>query len=149
MRVIADLGVGALAQADDVEDLVDARLVDLAVETAHQAQVLACAHVAVEGRHFDEAADVAQGLFLLARHLVVEHLREAAGRVDEAADHADGGRLAGAVGAEEAEDVAAPDREAEVIYGKSVAKALGELMRGEHDRRLLGHGRCRPRVARC
>ena len=137
VRVVADLGVGALAQADDVEHLVDARLVDSAVEAAHEAQVLARAHVAVEGRHLDEAADVAQGLLLVARHLMVEHLGVAAGRVDEADDHADGRRLAGPVGAEEAEDVAAAHGEAEVVDGERVAEALGEVVRGEHDRRLV------------
>ena len=110
-------------------------LVDLAVQAAHQAQVAPRAHVAVEGRHLDEAADVAQRLDLVARHLVVEHLGVAAGRVDEPDDHADGRRLAGAVGAEKAEHVAAAHGEVEVVDGQRVAEALGQAVGGEHDGR--------------
>ena len=128
VRVVADLGVGALAQADDVEHLVDALLVDLAVERAHQAQVAARAHVGVEGRHLDEAADVPQRLDLVAGHAVVDHRRVAARRVDEAADHADRRRLAGAVGPEKAEHVAAVDGEVEAVDGQGVAEPLGQVV---------------------
>src|SRR5690606_7008893 len=47
-------------------------------------------------------------------------------RPEQAADHADGGRLAGSVGAEEANDLAAPHREIDVVDRRLAAEALGE-----------------------
>ena len=52
---------------------------------------------------------------------------------DEVQQHADGGRLAGPVGAEEAEDLARPDLEVEPDDAAALAVALGQLL-GE-DRR--------------
>ena len=104
-----------------------------AVQAAHQAQVAAGAHVGVEGRHLDEAADVLEGLDLVARHLVVDHHGVAAGRVDQADDHADRRGLAGAVGPEKAEHVAAAHREVEAVDGQGVAEPLGQVVGGQHD----------------
>ncbi len=61
VRVAAHLAVGAVQQADRVEHLGDALLGGVPAGRADQAQVAARAHVGVEGRHLDEAAQVAQG----------------------------------------------------------------------------------------
>ena len=53
----------------------------------------------------------------------------------QAAHHADGRGLAGAVGAQEAEDLALLDVERDAVDGREVAEALGEaveLDRGRH-----------------
>ena len=63
----------------------------------------------------------------------------AAGRVDERAEHLDRRRLAGAVGAEEAEDLAARDLEVDPAHGFDLAVALGEAS---------STGRCAGRACR-
>ena len=52
--------------------------------------------------------------------------RGARGRREQAAQHADRRGLARAVGAEDAEDLAGADREADVVHGDDVAKALDQ-----------------------
>ena len=61
----------------------------------------------------------------------------------QAAHHLERGRLAGAVGAEQAEDLAAADAEADVVGGGEVAEPLGQPV-GLDDRRLPA-----PRDVRC
>jgi hypothetical protein len=56
----------------------------------------------------------------------------AAGRGDETREHAHGGGLAGAIGAEEAEDFTGFDREAEVIDGQDAVEILAEVLRLDH-----------------
>ena len=52
----------------------------------------------------------------------------AGGRGDQAEEHPQGGRLAGAVGAEEAHDRPGVDLEVELVDGEHVAEALGEAL---------------------
>ncbi len=69
-----------------------------------------------------------------AAHLVpAEHGDFAFRRRDEAQQHADGGGLAGAVGAEKAADAAALDAEGEVAHGVLAAVALGHVVELEGD----------------
>ena len=91
---------------------------------AQQAEVPARAHERVERRVVDEAADVPQRALELAGHAVAGHLRVAARRVDQAEDEADDGRLAGAVGPEEAEDVALADLHVETVDRAQLPKCL-------------------------
>src|SRR5581483_9215616 len=61
------------------------------------------------------------------------------GRGEDAAEHANGGALAAAVGAEEGEDLAAADAEAEVIDRHEVAEAPGEMPHLDRRFVLGGH----------
>src|SRR5665647_3938367 len=54
--------------------------------------------------------------------------------MDQAEDEPDDGRLAGAVGPEEAEDVAATDLHVEAVDGEQRAELLGEGVGAEYDR---------------
>ena len=123
--------LGAVAERDDLEHLVDALLAHRAGHAAQQAQVPARAHERVEGGVVDEAADVAQRALQLAGHAVAADLGVAARRVDEAQDQPDDRRLAGAVGAEKAEDVAPADLHVEAVDGAQAAELLGEGVRGQ------------------
>ena len=76
----ADAVVGAVAERDDVEHLVDALLTHRAGHAAQQAQVPACAHERVEGGVVDEAPDVPQRALQLPGHTVAADLGVAAGR---------------------------------------------------------------------
>src|SRR5688572_20670304 len=60
----------------------------------------------------------------------VEADRSDVGR-DEAGDHVEAGRLAGAVRAEEADRLAALHEEADVAHDGPLAKTLAEILRGE------------------
>ena len=57
----------------------------------------------------------------------------AAGWVEQAAEHADGGRLARAVGAQQAVDLAVANLQADVFYGGEIAELLGEVGRADGD----------------
>ena len=72
----------------------------------------------------------------------VHHGAPGIGRV-EAHDHAHGGRLAGAVGAEEAGDDTRGDREAEVVDRQGLAVALRQSVGDDHDAGSF-RGPCRP-----
>ena len=58
--------------------------------------------------------------------------RRPAGRHDEAGEHADRRRLAGTVRAEQAEDLAVPDREGQVVHRLDRAEALAEALHLDH-----------------
>ena len=49
-------------------------------------------------------------------------------RAQQAAEDADDGRFAGAVGAEEAHDLAAPDAKADVVHGGEAAEPLDQVL---------------------
>src|SRR5664280_1826280 len=64
---------------------------------------------------------------------MVQDLGIPAGRVDETHDHADGRRLAGAVGPQEPEDIAFADREVEPVNRRHALEAFGESVSRQHD----------------
>ncbi len=73
----------------------------------------------------------------------------AAGGVEETRDHADSGRFAGSVGAEEAEDVAGPDAKVDVPHpgdGRVVLRQPAGLEHGVVD--TEGRGKFRRKVLR-
>src|SRR4029077_13021561 len=62
----------------------------------------------------------------LARRIEAEHAHLAAGNVGQAEQHQDGRGLAGAVGAEETENLPATDGERDVVARDRLAVGLGE-----------------------
>ena len=106
----------------------DERGVD-AVELGVQAQVLLGGQVAVERRVLEDEADVAADVVALARR------RRGRRRARcppvgsrERAEHVDRRRLAGAVGPEEAEDLAGGDLEADAAHGLDLAEGLAQVV---------------------
>src|SRR3954454_1046176 len=89
-------------------------------------QVLVGGEVLVERRILEDQPDVAAYGALLVADVVAGDRRRAPAGVDESAEHLDRGRLAGAVGPQEAEDLAAVDVEADVIDCDEVSVALGQ-----------------------
>src|SRR5438445_229298 len=67
-----------------------------------------------------------------------------AGRSEQADKHLDGGRLAGAVGPEEAEELAASHLQVQVLHGGQAAVALGQEPGGEHRAQSSRGGRKKP-----
>ncbi len=100
-----------------------------AVERGAEAEVLAAGQLEVEARlleHHAESRAVA-GVAAVGR-LAVERQRPGVRR-DEAGQQAKGGRLAGAVRAEQAEDLAGRDVEAEAVERGALLESAGEAGR--------------------
>ena len=80
----------------------------------------------MEARLLDDRADAGERGGAVAADVVAEHAHRAGGRLGEAEQEADQGRLAGAVGAEEAEGGAARHLEVDAVEGRPLAEALAE-----------------------
>ena len=128
-RVALDLAVGGLGQADALEQLVGRGAVALGarqrLQRGLQAQVLAAGEQRVERRLLQRGADRPRAPAAPSRDDVeAADARRAGGRRQQRRQHQHGGRLAGAVRAEEAVDLARADREVDAVDG---ARALLEL----------------------
>ena len=84
-----------------------------AVQAAEEAQVLPRGQILVQGQVLWHQADGAAGGERVARQIVTGHARAAPAGRDHAAHHRDGRGLAGAVGSEQAEDLALLDVQVE------------------------------------
>jgi len=108
-RVAAHLAVGRLHQPHALEQLAAAAFAVGAaqpVQRALQAHVLAAGQVGVERGLLQRGADRAAHRRALARDVQPGHARAAGGRRQQRRQHQHGRRLARAVGAEEAIDLA-------------------------------------------
>ena len=97
-----------------------------AVHAADEAEVFGCGETAEEGEAFGDDADLALDFDGVGGGVEAEDLDAAGGGSEEAGEHLDGGGFAGAVGAEEAEELAGRDGEVDVLNGGEVAEAAGE-----------------------
>ena len=138
VRVPADAILGAVAQLDHLEHLLDARARVAAVEIGEQPQVLPAREVRVEPRPLDEAGDAVERSRADVERVAAEEASVSLGRPDQSEQHAQRRRLPRAVRPEVAEDVAALDRQVDVVDRDDLAVALDETARFD---RLL---RCSP-----
>ena len=91
-------------------------------------QVLPCGEVVEEGEVFGNDSDTAfdsPGGFGIVK-VGVEDSHGTAGRCEQAGEHLDGGRLAGPVGTEEAEELAGLDTEVELIDSPNRPETAGK-----------------------
>ena len=109
-RVGLEPVAAAVGQVDPRQRLVDAGLGQPAV-AGHHPQVVAAGQVRVEARPLDQGADASVGLGVARR--LAEHACRPGRRAHEAQAHPQRRGLAGAVRAEEAVDLAAPDGHAD------------------------------------
>ena len=123
VRVAADPVLGARAQLDDLEHLLDPARRAVAVERGQQLEVLARAQVGVEAGRLDESGDTLQRPCALAHRVATEQLDGALGGRDQAERHAQRGRLAGAVGPEEPVHVAGADVQVDVVDREHLARS--------------------------
>ena len=113
-----------------------------AVDAAVEVDVLLDGEVLVEREFLAHVADVGFDLFGLGADIEAGHGARAAAGAEDAAEHADGGRLARPVRAQEAEDLALLDLEADAIDGHEVAEPLFQVV--DHDggiARVIAHDR--------
>ena len=109
-----------IGEADPLERVGDP-LLAFGVPKADQprgvAQIVGGGEIVVEADRVGQIADPALDRERLARRIEAEHADLAGRDVGEAEQHQDRRRLAGAVRPEQAEDLAAPDRERDVVDG--------------------------------
>src|SRR5689334_13244130 len=106
------------------------------IDATVEPDVLADGEILVERELLTHVADAALDPLALGVDIVAGDARRSRRRREEAGEYPDRGRLAGAVGAKEAEHLAGGDVEGDVIDGGEVAKATRELAR--FDRNLTG-----------
>ena len=122
------LFLGALLTTADLPpDAAEPPLPVESVGAGPEAQVLLDREVPVEREALRHVADVTLDLSGLLGDVEAEQVRGTRGRREQPAQHPDGGGLAGAVGAEEAEDLARPNRERDPVDGLEGAKAAAQL----------------------
>ena len=97
------------------------------VDAAEEADVLIDRQQLVEREPLRHVADPPLDAFGIARDVDAADDAPSRGRRQQAAQHADGRGLAGAVAAEEAEDLAAPHVEADAIDGDELAEAARQI----------------------
>src|SRR5262249_51647051 len=122
------------AEVDLLEELVHAphggAPVD-AIGAREEAEVLLDREIRVEGEDLRHVSRVALDLLALGADRMADDGRPAAGRRQESAEHLDRRRLAGAVRAEEAEDLPALDRHREIDHGVERPEAAAETIGGD------------------
>ena len=126
-RVAADAAIGRFGQPDALEQLLRApRALGLghALQRRLQHEVLAPGEDRVERGLLQRGADRGAHLRALADDVVAADARASAGRRQQRRQHQHGRRLAGAVGPEEAVDLAGRDRQVDAV---DRARALAEL----------------------
>src|SRR5205085_5653124 len=107
-RVGAVLRASARAEADALEERIDARPRGAPADERECGEVVATAEVRIERRRLDDGAGGGQGVLALPPDVVAHHLGGAVRRPHETKDHADRGALARAVRTEQADDLPAP-----------------------------------------
>src|SRR5262245_19660577 len=114
------------------------------VETRDEFQILAHREVLIEAEALGHVADMALDLVRLAADVVAEAGAAALVWREQAAQHPDGGGLAGAVGAEKAVDLPALHPHRQVAHDLAAAEGFGQAFDLDGDR-----GRRRRRARRC
>ena len=144
----ADAAIEGVAEVDEGAQLRDPQL-DLrcreSVEAALEAQQLEAGLLRVECDVLERDTDPQAHLLGLGGDLVARHGRLAAARREQRAEHPDGRGLAGAVGSEEAVDLAGADLEVETVDCDDVAERAAQATGrdraaagGRGDRAVLG-----------
>lgn len=130
--------VNALFQADGADGVFQFAARDVTTVGGEDFEILPAAHVVVEAGCLEDGADFGEGLGAVAldRDTVDEGF--AGIRKDLAEENAEGGALAGAIVAEESEDLAALDLEGEIHEGGTLPKGLVEVVDSDHAQRRLG-----------
>ena len=103
-----------------------------AVPAAVEAEVLVRGQLVIEGELLRHIADHAFDLLQVARHIQAGDARLTVAGPEQAAEQADDGGFAGAIGTQETEDGALADLEADVVNGSEVAKPFGQPLALDH-----------------
>ena len=136
-RERADQAAAHLAQPAAVEAKVHAHLPVFArdaLELGAVFEVFIDAHFGIERHAFGQVADVAADFQRLRHDVIAGDLGDAAGRGQIRRQDAHCRGFAGAVGTEEADDLALVHLEADAVDGQDGTEILGELIDADHVR---------------
>ncbi len=139
----AHTSIDHVSEPDLIEQVLDPfRCVRFAkaVEARRVPQVLASRRVVVEPDVVGQVADPTFHRQRVAPRVETIDTCRAAARLGQAEQHQDGGGLAGAVGAEQPEDLATADLQRQRVDGRAIAVALGEIAGLQGDRVPVGTG---------
>ena len=128
-RVAADLAVRGLGEPDALEQLVAARAplrLRHALQRRLQTHVIAAREQRVERRLLQRGADRRPHRGTLAQDVVAGHARRARGGRQQRGEHQHRGRLARAVGPEEAVDLAGRDLQVDPVDGPRAVLELAD-----------------------
>ena len=119
-----------MSPSDSSNTVVRSRIcvVGESVDSAVEPDVLAHGEIGVEREALAHVADVAPDLVALGADVESRDVRRALARREKSDEHLDRGRLARAVGAQEAEDFAGPDVEGDVIDRDERSEAAREIL---------------------
>ena len=129
-------GVGAVGEADGFKQLRRALAAPRpgnAVQPGVNAYIFGAGELGVAGHVLRNHANAGAHRVGVANDIVPGHDRRAAGGRHQRRQHADERALARAVRSEQAEDLAALDREADVIHRQQRAKALADAFDLDRD----------------
>ena len=129
--IVAEAVVCAVGEVNFGEQFIQFAGVAATGESLEIGEVVAAGQVRVERRCFDDCAGAAEGVQV--RRTASEQAECAGRRFDQAEQHAHCGRLAGTVGAEKPEDVAAGHLHRELVDGEDLAVPLGQGSRLYHE----------------
>ena len=108
--------------------LIDERPIHPPSQRAEEAQVLPAGEPAVQSQLAGDVADATARLDALRARVQTEQVRRTGARPDEVQQYADGGRLAGPIGTQKAEDLAHAHLQVEVGHAALGAVELGQLV---------------------
>jgi hypothetical protein len=118
-----------------------------AVGAGEEGQVLADREVGIEREALRHVADALAQALGLGGDVDPGHPGASLRGRREPAQHADQGGLAGAVGPEQAEDLAPPDGQRDLIDGKEAAETARQAVAFDGRPRSIGHSRLHGRRA--
>ncbi len=126
------LHVPQIAEVEHVRDaLLQAAAGDF-LQRPPVGQILAHAHVGVEGGVFGQVADVLPGAQGIRKDIITSHFRATGRRRQVAGQHLHRGAFARAIGAEKADDFALGDFETDLVHRRHAAIALGKVFNFDH-----------------
>ena len=146
-RVALDLVPGAIEQAHELEQLLDAAIGRVRSSCGEGAQVLAPRQVGIERWRLDQGTDLEQAAAVPSPERLAEHLDGARVGMDQAGQQPHRRRLAGPVRAEEPVDDPGRDRQVQSGQGDARAVALLEPSGGEGESVGIGHSSSDPSLA--
>src|ERR1017187_8066380 len=137
LGVPSEPGVAIVPEADEAKELVHFGFEDAArdaAQTAGELEVFAAAEVRIEVGLLGDVAEAALEAFEIAADVLTVEEDAPTGGLEQSGEHLDGGTLAGAVGAEIAQDLAGADGDADRVHGGRADEGLGEIEGFEHGR---------------
>jgi hypothetical protein len=108
-----------------------------ALQLGAKPQILPHPHLRMQRIVLRHVADAAANLPRVRENIQARHARRAGGGRQEAGEDAHRGAFARAVRAEQADDLAAPDREGKIRYGGVARVAFGQVLNFNHQ--LVAH----------